>query len=42
VRKLRTWTGRLVRDIERKTVGEPDLVGARAFVLNRVKPDLNT
>jgi IS5 family transposase len=37
VRKLRTWTGRLTRDIERKTVGEPDLVGARAFVLDRVK-----
>ena len=37
VRKLRTWTGRLVRDIERKTAGEPDLVGARAFVLDRVK-----
>ena len=37
VRKLRTWTGRLTRDIERKTAGEPDLVGARAFVLDRVK-----
>jgi transposase, IS5 family len=37
VRKLRTWTGRLTRDIERKTVGEPDLVGALAFVLDRVK-----
>jgi len=38
VRKLRTRTGRLVRDIERKTAGEPDLVGARAIVLERVKP----
>ena len=37
VRKLRTWTGRLTRDIERKTAGEPDLVGARALVLERVK-----
>ena len=37
VRKLRTWTGRLTRDIDRKTVGEPDLVGALAFVLDRVK-----
>lgn len=34
---MRTWTGRLGRDIERKTAGEPDLVGARAFVLKRVK-----
>ena len=34
---MRTWTGRLTRDIERKTVGEPDLIGARAFVLDRVK-----
>jgi hypothetical protein len=40
VRKLRTWTGRLTRDIERKTVGEPDLVGALAFVLDRVKAAL--
>jgi IS5 family transposase len=37
VRKLRTWTGRLTRDIDRKTVGEPDLGGALAFVLDRVK-----
>jgi transposase, IS5 family len=37
VRKLRTWTGRLMSDIERKTAGEPDLVAARAFVLDRVK-----
>jgi IS5 family transposase len=37
VRKLRTWAGRLARDIERKTAGDPDLVGARAFVLDRVK-----
>jgi IS5 family transposase len=37
VRKLRTWTGRLMRDIERKSAGEPDLVAARAFVLDRVK-----
>ena len=37
MRKLRTSTGRLVRDIERKSEGEPDLVGARAFVLKRVK-----
>ena len=32
VRKPRTWAGRIVRDIERKTSGEPDLAGARAFV----------
>jgi hypothetical protein len=27
----------LTRDIERKNAGEPDLVGARAFLLERVK-----
>jgi IS5 family transposase len=37
---LRTWTGRLRRDIERKTAGEPDLVGVRAFVLDLVKRPL--
>ncbi len=37
VRKMRTWTGRLTRDIERKIAGKPDLLDASAVVLERVK-----
>ena len=37
VKKLRTWTGRMTRDVERKIAGQPDLIGASAFVLERVK-----
>ena len=34
---MRTWAGRLVRDIERKIAGKPDLERASAAVLDRVK-----
>jgi IS5 family transposase len=37
LRKMRTWTGRLVRDIERKIDGRPDLEHACAPQLERVK-----
>jgi transposase, IS5 family len=37
LRKMRTWTGRLVRDIERKIDGRPDLEHACAPQLDRVK-----
>jgi IS5 family transposase len=37
LRKMRTWTGRLVRDIERKIEGQPQLGHACAPVLERVK-----
>jgi transposase, IS5 family len=37
LRKMRTWTGRLVRDIERKIDGRPDLEHACAPRLDRVK-----
>jgi transposase, IS5 family len=37
LRKMRTWTGRLVRDIERKIEGRPDLKRSCAPKLERVK-----
>jgi len=37
LRKMRTWTGRLVRDIERKIAGKPDLEHACAPKLERIK-----
>ena len=37
LRKMRTWAGRLVRDIERKIEGQPDLQHACAPRLERVK-----
>ena len=37
LRKIRTWAGRLVRDIERKIIGTPDLALDCAPVLDRVK-----
>jgi IS5 family transposase len=37
LRKMRTWAGRLVRDIERKIKGTPDLALDCAPVLDRVK-----
>lgn len=37
LRKMRTWTGRLVRDIERKIEGRPDLQQACEPKLRRVK-----
>jgi IS5 family transposase len=37
LRKMRTWTGRLVRDIERKVEGKPELREACAPKLERVK-----
>jgi len=37
LRKMRTWTGRLVRDIERKIEGQPDLQKACSPKLERVK-----
>jgi IS5 family transposase len=37
LRKMRTWAGRLVRDIERKIEGQPDLQHACELKLNRVK-----
>ena len=37
LRKMRTWAGRLVRDIERKVDGQPDLQHACEPKLDRVK-----
>ena len=37
LRKMRTWAGRLVRDIERKIDGQPDLQHACEPRLERVK-----
>ena len=37
LRKMRTWTGRLVRDIERKIEGQPEMQEACAPKLERVK-----
>jgi IS5 family transposase len=37
LRKMRTWAGRLVRDIERKIEGQPDLIHACEPKLERVK-----
>jgi IS5 family transposase len=37
LRRMRTWTGRLVRDIERKIEGKPDLQHACEPRLKRVK-----
>jgi transposase, IS5 family len=37
LRKMRTWAGRLVRDIERKVAGNPDLERVSAPVLDLVK-----
>lgn len=37
LRKMRTWAGRLTRDIERKIEGRPDLAHDCAPVLDRVK-----
>ena len=37
LRKMRTWTGRLARDIERKIEGQPDLQHACEPKLDRVK-----
>jgi IS5 family transposase len=37
LRKLRVWTGRLMRDIERKIADRPDLLSASAVVIDRVK-----
>jgi transposase, IS5 family len=37
LRKMRTWTGRLVRDIERKIEGQPDVRHACEPKLHRVK-----
>jgi hypothetical protein len=37
LRKMRTWTGRVVRDIERKIEGQPDVRRACEPKLHRVK-----
>jgi len=37
LRKMRTWAGRLVRDIERKIDGQPDLQHACEPKLDRVR-----
>ena len=37
LRKMRTWTGRLARDIERKIEGQPDLQHGCERKLQRVK-----
>ena len=37
LRKMRTWIGRLARDIERKIEGQPDLQHACEPRLSRVK-----
>lgn len=37
IRKMRTWLGRLIRDIRRKIVGNPDLETAFGVVLERAE-----
>jgi IS5 family transposase len=37
VRKMRTWLGRLIRDIQRKIAGNPDLEAAFKVALQRAE-----
>ena len=41
IRKMRTWLGRLIRDIRRKIAGDPALEAAFATVLERAERVLN-